>query len=266
MIPTGNPPELSLIFVNYRSAHALSRSIRSVSSDLDSGFAEGIVVNNDLNEEEVVRKLCDRFGLRMVRMAGNSGFGAASNRGAELARADILGFVNPDTELIRGSLRDIVRFFRLEKGVGIVGVALVDRFGVSERWSVGATASLFTMIINNFGIRSGMPRKAKYPYRTGFVSGAAMFVEKSLFSALGGFDERFFLYFEDMDLCVRARAAGASVISVPSPVFRHLSGQSHKSSESMKREFYKSQDLYFGKHRPAWESSVLKFLRNRFVG
>ena len=94
------------------------------------------------------------------------------------------------------------------------------------------------------------------------MSGAALFVRKESFEAAGGFDERFFLYFEDMDLCSRVRSMGQRVAFYPEVVIRHLGGASSTSGHLQKREFYRSQRLYFEKHRPEAEAKAVGLLQH----
>jgi len=257
----GNSPELSLIFVNYRSAAALKRSLVPLEDALRSGKTEGIVVNNDPSESDSLRRLSKRFPIRIIRAPENIGFGAASNRGAAEAGADLIAFLNPDTRLVQGTCDDISSHFRSHPETGIAGAALIDRKGKPEPWSAGPVATLLGIIGNNLSLYRGIPPREDRPREVGFVSGAALFIQKPIFEKLGGFDKRFFLYFEDMDLCLRARKAGYQVIRLPKPVFSHEGGASRKSESEQKRHYYSAQDLYFEKNRPRWEGRLLRLLR-----
>ena len=258
-------PVFSLIFVNYRSADALAASLASLADEVVGGYAEMIVVNNDPSERASLSRLADQFPIRIVDLGENVGFGAASNRGAREAGAELLGFLNPDTRLVRGSLREVAGYFDGDDRAGIAGAALVDPDGKPEPWSAGPDATLFRIFVNNLSLFRGAPPRDGTPTAVDFVSGAAFFTRKSLFDKLGGFDERFFLYFEDMDLCRRAGIAGYDTVRLPAPVFAHEGGTSRSSAAEQKRHYYESQDRYFGKHRPKWEGGVLKFLRRRFI-
>ena len=258
-------PTISLIIVNYRSAGALRACLESLEVDNSNVAIEYIVVNNDPSESEALSELGKRFPIRIITTSENIGFGAASNLGAEATRADILGFLNPDTRLIDGSLDDIISVFRAREEIGVVGATLVDAEGYPEHWSAGRTATLGSILGNHIGLSNGRMKRSDTPTPTGFVSGAAFFIRKSLFENLGGFDERFFLYFEDMDLCLRARNRGLEVIRLPKPVFVHDGGASQLSRDEQKRHYYASQDIYFEKHRPKWEGFLVKIFKNWFV-
>ncbi len=94
-----------------------------------------------------------------------------------------------------------------------------------------------------------------------WVSGCALFIRQDLFSRLGGFDEDFFLYFEDVDLCHRAKNLGYEIIVTEKMRLTHLGGRSLKQSAARKRHYYRSQDIYFKKCRPKLEGFFLKLLR-----
>lgn len=268
MRTTGQPrnPEFSLIYVNFRSADLLERSLGSLRRN--GIFGEGvevILVNNDSREEALLRDISERFSCRLLPSEGNVGFARAVNRAAGTARGGFIGCINPDTEFFGGSLEIIDGLFEKYPKIGVIGAKIVGEDGMAEEWSVGGELSLWQIIRNNLGIPSGrrlwMSRKN---VSVGWVSGAALFIRKELFDRLSGFDERFFLYFEDVDLCHRAKKAGYAVAFCPKVVFLHKSGMSHESRRSQKESFYDSQRKYFGKHRPRWEYFLLEAARKIF--
>jgi GT2 family glycosyltransferase len=260
-------PEISLIYVNFRSVRLLRRSLDSLrKSRILQGGVEVVVANNDPSESWALRALSRRFPVRIIELRRNIGFGAAANMAAMHSRAAYLGFINPDTELLSGKIGSITEIFRKYRDIGVLGARLLSQDGYPEAWSAGEDVTLWQIIRNNIGIpagrriwKSGKPRKA------GFVSGAALFVRKDLFNALNGFDARFFLYFEDVDLCFRSKRSGYRVFSFPGIVFRHDGGGSQSSQHSQKNAFYESQERYFEKHRPAWEKMMISTVRRMFL-
>ncbi len=100
------------------------------------------------------------------------------------------------------------------------------------------------------------------------VVGAAFFIRSSLFHALGGFDENFFMYFEESDLCQRAQNQGYKLIYTPHVSLIHLKGYSvQKSANAMAIEYRRSQLYYYQKHRPLWEQLLLRvYLFYKFLG
>lgn len=261
--PQEKSPTFSLVFVNFRSADLLEQALVSLERNgaLDHDV-EVILVNNDIGEEKKVAQVAKKFSCALIPICENRGFGASINVAAREARGIYIGCINPDTEYKSGSLKDLDRFFKKYPKIGIAGARLVDGSDFSEKWSMGGRPSLFALLRNNLGISSDRRLLGKArPTSVGFVSGAALFIRKSVFDALSGFDEKFFLYFEDVDLCYRAKKEGFLVATFPSLVFFHKSGGSHESKRAQKQLFYESQEKYFMKHRPLWEYFLLKFAK-----
>jgi len=260
-------PELSLVFVNFRSARLLRKSIGSLyGSHCFHGNIEIIVANNDASESWALQALQRRFPVRIIDIHKNIGFGAAANCAARYSRAPYLGFINPDTEIFSGNIANIPKIFRKYSEIGILGARLISDDGSPELWSAGRDVSLWQIIRNNVCIPAGKRVwESEKPQKAGFVSGAALFMRKKLFEKLHGFDERFFLYFEDVDLCFRAKGEGYRVFSFPGVVFQHKGGRSHISDHAKKRVFYESQEQYFAKHRPMWEGKVLSIMKRMFL-
>ncbi|MDO8565751.1 MAG: glycosyltransferase family 2 protein [Candidatus Moranbacteria bacterium] len=254
-------PSVSLIFVNYRSARYLTGALKSLFSfELADDFFEVIVVNNDSSERIALQNLQRAFPFLLIESSENTGFGCGCNLGARRARGAILGFINPDVLWEGTYLRKIAAVFGENRQVGVLGMALFDTKRRPEAWSVGEEPSFISLSLNNF-----LPvRRAAYQNQKSFssdwVSGGALFVRAALFAEIGGFDERFFLYFEDADLCKVVRRLGFSVISCPQFPLIHLGGKSQISRQLQKKHFYDSQKKYFEKHRPTWENNALKFL------
>lgn len=260
-------PEITLVYVNFRSVGLLRRSLRALSKQrIFFRNIEIIVINNDPSEAWALRALSREFPLRLIEVRKNKGFGSAANLAVRHVRTPYIGFINPDTELLSGNIGIIPDLFRKHPHIGVLGARLVSHENAPELWSAGEDITLWQVIRNNVGIpagkriwKSGKPRKA------GFVSGAALFTRKDLFDEVGGFDEGFFLYFEDADFCLRLKRIGYRIFSFPGIIFRHDGGASHASSRAKKEAFYESQERYFGKHRPKWEGRILSVMKRIFL-
>lgn len=256
-------PEFSLIYVNFRSADLLAESLGSLRRNGVLGEdVEVILVNNDREEEEKLRYVAAKFSCTSLSFQENRGFGWAVNQAAGKARGKYIGCINPDTEFLGGSLSPIAGLFEKYQKIGIIGAKIVGPDGAPEKWSAGKKLSLWQIIRNNTGFPSGRRLWMSQKNRSvGWVSGAALFIRKELFDRLSGFDERFFLYFEDVDLCYRAKQEGFLVAFCPKTSFLHKGGMSHESKRSQKELFYDSQRKYFEKHRPKWERLLLEGAR-----
>ena len=223
-----------------------------------------IVVNNDHLEKSALAALEHRFSFHRVENESNSGFGAGSNRGAMQAKGNILGFINPDTLWTGRYLESIAQVFDTRRDIGILGMNMRDVNGKEELWGAGRAPSLKNLFLNNvLPFRQGYWKKQglSFPDR---VSGGALFIRKEIFTAMNGFDEQFFLYFEDVDLCTRVRNAGYRVARDTAYPITHLGGQSKQSVKNQKQHFYNSQLKYYKKHRPVWERRALSLLQRLF--
>lgn len=250
-------PLISLIFVNYHSVWQLSLALRSLFS-IERGPTsfEVIVVNNDQKEEWALRYLAERLPFRFVSSAKNSGFGGGANLGAAQATGEIIGFLNPDILWQEPILSRIEVFFQSHEQ-DILGINLVGEDGENEPWSRGAFPSLWELFKNNV-LPQSFRQRISTKNQLEWVSGGGLFLEKRFFQSLGGFDEDFFLYFEDVDLCVRAQAQEMQVSCDSEIMLRHLGGKSFADVARQKKYFYASQIQYFAKHRPVFEKRCLE--------
>jgi len=230
---------------------------------------EIIVVDNASPDDSADRVARECRNVELLRLTTNAGFGAANNAGVRAAKAELLLLLNNDTESIEDPLTPVAARFEADLTLGVLGPRLVnpDR---SFQLSAGALPSvlgemsdklLYNAVDRNLpGARAMAAASVKRERRVGWVTGAALFIRRSLFDAIGGFDERFFMYFEDKDLCARAIAAGATVRYCPTPTIVHLRGGSSTAGRSahLQRAYRESQALFYRKHRPAIEQALLQ--------
>lgn len=257
-------PTFSFIIVNFKSAELLPDWFASLSNtQLSPNEYEVIIVNNDASENEKLDTFQKQHDFKLIHAESNLGFGRACNRGAREASGEILGFINPDAQFISGNLHTISERFQNDPSLGIIGLKLLTQDGTIQEWSTGTEVTLWDILRNNLGVpKSRALWESTEPIKVDWVSGASLFIPKNLFQEIQGFDEDFFLYFEDTDLCKRAKAQGKSILYFPNISVKHLSGQSATSKKQQKQDYYASQDLYFSKHRPKWESLCIKTCRH----
>lgn len=255
---------ISLIFVNYHSSWQTSLALESLFSFEKSDLFQVIVVNNDPKERLVMEELQRLYPFTLVQNEENLGFGKAANQGARLAEGHLLGFINPDTLWQRKSLSEIEAYFRENTSVGILGMTLLDKNDSKEMWSSGSFPTIFELIKNNVVPSLAHQKNSIGNTKPDWVSGGGLFIRKNLFTELSGFDEEFFLYFEDVDLCFRTREKKFTVAREDRYALAHSGGKSQVSKQKQKTHFYRSQEKYFEKHRPFYESMFLRFLHAIF--
>lgn len=254
-------PDISFLLVNYQSATLLPACFSSFRNVTFPQSYEILVANNDPSEEEALRALQSRFPFTLLPLPDNRGFGFAMNRTAEHARGNILVFLNPDARFLSGNLQELVVYFKKYPSVGGIGLRLLRELETSQEWNAGNPPTLWNILGNHLGLRSEEPfRKTGKPKFVGWASGAAFAIPRHDFFRIHGFDERFFLYYEDTNLCERLRKIGRKILLLPHIRVLHIGGGSMRASQQ-KKSYYTSQDLYFSLHRPWYEGAVLKFLR-----
>jgi GT2 family glycosyltransferase len=206
---------LSVIIVNWNAGPALEACLGSVGP----GDAEVIVVDNASTDGSAAAARAGFPGVRVLETGENPGFAAGANRGAAAARGDVLVFLNPDARLLDGALAALVDALLLVPGAGIAGGALVDERG---RWQPAWArfAPIPHLLLDTTIGRLGS-RMRRRPYAVDWVYGTFMAVRRDVFRQLGGFDARYFLYGEDLDLCYRAGGLGVRTVHVPAARAMH---------------------------------------------
>jgi hypothetical protein len=255
--------KLSIIIVNYNSRVYLERCLSSVFAKLKNQNEWEVIIVNNGNERELLG-LKDFFPKIKIRQnQRNTGFGGANNLGAQMAQGELLFFLNPDTEMVSQNISQVLDEFKKEPELGILGSKLETIAGVTQKWTAGNEIGFWNVLKNNLGISSDRKYwQSEKKIEVAWVAGTAFFIRKELFLQLDGFDSRFFMYFEDADLCRRARLLGKKVVYFPLFSIMHHGGKSFLERKKQKKAYYQSQDFYFKKHRGFFEQWILKILRS----
>ncbi len=255
-----NPATVHVVIVNWNSGAQLRECLQSFAAVADDDVAARVTVIDNASTDGSSEGLEASMPLAVVRNTDNRGFGAACNQGAAGSEADFLLFLNPDTRLMPGSFAEPVRYLRAHENerVGIGGIQLVDADGRVVRNTARAPTA-WSMVGNSVGFDRLAPRLFPSHFVTEWahdqtrtvdqVMGAFFLVRRSLFEALGGFDERFFVYYEDLDFSVRARAQGWRSVYLSTAQAFHR-GQGTTEGATAQRTFYfcRSRILYARKH------------------
>lgn len=254
--------KLSIITVNYKSRAFLEKCLASIFAKIDTSVPfEVIVVNNGAEAE--MEGLARVFpSVIIIQNSKNNGFGSANNLGAKKAKGEILFFLNPDAEIISQNISLVVAEFENNPILGILGSRLMESSGRVQKWSAGAKITLGNILKNNLQKASDEKYwQSKEKIEVFWVAGTALFIRRASFLQLEGFDENFFAYFEDVDLCNRTHLLGKKVIYFPEFSVMHHGGKSFLEKKEQKKGYYQSQDYYFQKHFGCFQAIVLKILR-----
>jgi N-acetylglucosaminyl-diphospho-decaprenol L-rhamnosyltransferase len=269
-------PTVHVVIVNWNAGSLLAECIRSFEAASDDAvvLSRITIVDNCSNDDSLcgLDELAVKLPLKIIRNSSNRGFAAACNQGARDSDADFLLFLNPDTRLCSGSLETPALFLADAKNsrVGIVGIQLIDPNGNVTR-SCARRPTVWSMI----GQSLGFDRSGYSIFPTHFLSewdhcdsrtvdqvmGAFFFMKRSIFEKIGGFDERFFVYFEDVDLAVRARDLGwTSVYLASARAFHHGSGTTEQVKDARLFYYWRSRILYAFKHFNVMGAAAIVFV------
>ncbi len=249
-------PDVSLVIVAYRAAAFLPSCLAALRAAAPGRTLEVVVVDNASADgtPEVVRSLEPE--ARIVANAENRGFAAAANQGARETRGRFLLFLNPDARVAPGALEALVVALEAQDRAGLASPRLAARDGTAQpsAWPEPrlATLAFDALLLRNLAPRSRLHRiepASDRPVVVPCVSGACLVARRACFETLGGFDERFFLYHEDWDLCLRAGKAGFASLLVPAATAVHdLGGSAFQDRAAFWRYYHASRDAFIRKH------------------
>lgn len=252
---------VSVILVNFNDRERLRTCLNSLRAQ--ALVPEITVVDNASTDGSGALVASEFPEVRWIALPENAGFGKANNAGVRAAKGDPLLFLNTDTVVPPGALSALAARLASDPRAAAVGPALVrpsGRFQVSFGRSVGlAGQSLQKFFLNPVQERT-LPRSGRLR-SVGWLSAACLLCRRDSFEAAGGFDEEFFLYFEDIDLCARLRKAGGRLLFDPSVKVVHEGGSTTSVRSAASRfEYRRSQVLFYGKHRSRMSEAILRFL------
>ena len=258
-------PALDVVIVNWNGGALLRACLASLAAARDAGTVQVTVVDNASTDGSAEDLPALPRPLRLIRNDANLGFGRACDQGAAAGDAPAILFLNPDTQVAPDALGIARAALTADSRTGIVGARRVDPDGRTARSCARAPTALGllgrALALDRLGlVRPHFLLEWDHAEDRAVdqVMGAFLMIRRDLFTTLGGFDPRFFVYWEDVDLCARTRAAGFSVRHVAGAVARH-EGQGTTRQVRARRLFYflRSQILYAGKHHGAAASLAL---------
>lgn len=257
---------ISIITVTWNNEKTIKKQIESVkkgASDLE--FEEIIIDNNSTdNTVEIIKKYPE---IKLIQNKENLGFAAANNQGYKIASGEFILFLNPDNELEENSLKKIIQKMESDPAIGLLSVKLVNTDGTYNK-NAGPRRfpklfnqialllkipHLFPKVLDNYLMTDFDPEKEQ---EVDSVRGAFMLLQKTTLDKLGfAFDPRYFIWFEDVDLCREIKKLNLKVIYTPIVTCIDLFGQSFKQRTNIWKQkiFTKSMLLYFKK----WEKMYI---------
>lgn len=262
-------PDVSIVILNWNTRELLLRCIATaLSPDVCSGLSLEIIVVDNASSDDSVACLRERFpDVRLIANTANVGFAKANNQGVRLSTAPFSLLLNSDAFLTPGALPALLNVLRQQPKAALVGAQLRNADG-----SFQASHTPFPTLGREFLILSGAgrallgpnfpshgPDDARGAQLVDYVEGACMLVRNDAYLSVGGLDESFFMYAEEVDLCFRLRRAGWQVWYAPAAKVTHLGGGSSKNRKVQREvDLYRSRVQFFRKHYGATAGLLLK--------
>ena len=253
---------LSIVIVSYNAREDLERCLASLHEAPPAASHEMIVVDNASSDgsADAARR---SPGVQVIDAGGNLGFARANNIGIRASRGVNVLLLNNDTIVPPGAIDRLLAELDAEPDVAVVGPRLVDgnrRAELSFGRMIGPLNEFRQKrLLRRSGTVEKMTRQRQYP---DWVSGGCLLVRRADADAVGGLDERFFLYAEDVDFCAAIRARGRRILFTPDVEVVHLRGRSGATAPAATREHYRrSQLAFYEKHHPGWAPLLKLYVR-----
>lgn len=262
--------DIAVVVVNYNTGDYLAKCLRSVVDSAGDARLELVVVDNESRDGSAERAVGAVPEARLIRNRTNRGFAAAANQGIRATRAEHVMLLNPDAEVAAGTLAGLLKVASDNPRAGAIGPLVRDPDGgiypsarkvptLAE--AVGHAFLGPFLPANRFSrayTMAGWDRRTERDVE--WVSGSSMLLRREALREVGLFDERFWLYVEDVDMCTRLRSAGWRVMFTPQLEVLHVGGVSTAGSRRMTLEHSRSIYRYFAKHRAkGWRAVLLPF-------
>lgn len=260
--------KISVVIVNHNTKDHLLHCLERL-EPLAESYGEVVVVDNGSTDGSsgMVRERLP--SCRLIQLEQNLGFGAGCNRGAESASGEYLLFLNSDAWLEPGSLGMLREKLDLEPRLAVAVPQLFYPDGRPQfTWypETGVIGQAIQVLRNRLESHGWNHRRLPSLLRpilgSGWYTAACKLVRRRAFEEIDGFDERFFMYFEDADLSRRLRISGWKLAIEPRARAFHVKGAS-AFDDRLKKEYRRSQLRYYRKHRPAWERLFIERMRGR---
>lgn len=268
--------DVSIIVVNYNTNLLLKQCLKSIYQHTLDLYFEVIVVDNASNDGSIDMIKNEFPDVILIESKVNLGFGKANNLGAKRASGNFLFLLNSDTILIENSIKTLKEFFERtnDPNVAVVGCKLLDinhnphiSYGNFPKFCQELFEFGFSKIFKKYYAEKLSPAvidKGTQIKEVDYIMGADMFFKKAIFDAVDGFDEDFFLYYEETEICFRLKKIGYKVIWNPRTSIIHYIGSSGKTHGEINHwvleQLNKSKNLYYKKCYGNFMANIIRYL------
>lgn len=233
--------DLSIIIVNWNSKDFLAEALNSVQATVH-GISYEVLVIDSGSFDGCAEMLVQSYPwVRFIQSGSNLGFAKANNEAFRLSHGDVILFLNPDTKVLGNAITELMRTLNSRPDAGLVGPKLLNGDGSVQETCVRAFPTLVNQLLDSEVLRRRFPNSTLWgkralgtvdamPKRVEALSGASLMASRKVFEQVGMFSTDYFMYSEDMDLCLKAARQGFNAYYVPSAVVVHYGGASSSQS------------------------------------
>lgn len=261
---------LAIVIVTYNSATEIGPCLDSLVGHTDP-FPTTITVVDNASTDGTAELIRRRWpSVQMIASATNAGFSRANNIGIRATTGDYVLLINPDTVAPPGAIQTLVRGLAAHPDAAIAGARLLSERGFPElSWGdpIGPWTELKRKVFSTLYHRRirrivrRVDKLSRQAREVSWVSGACMVVRRPDLEAVGLLDERYFMYTEDVDLCLAMTKRGRTVLYVAGAEVLHYRGRSAVRNPATERMYRQSQMAYYDKHLPGWAGLLRAYLK-----
>ena len=234
--------DVSVIIVNYNTLQMTSDCVDSI-FEMTRGISFEVILIDNASTDGSKDHFCKDNRIIYQYSDVNLGFGKANNKGVDIAKGRNVVFLNPDTILINNALKILSDYLDSREKVGACGGNLYDGSGhpvISFERCFPSILSEVDRCLKGYLFKIIFGRNYKFNHtdkvlNVAYIVGADLMVKKSILNDIGAFDKRFFMYYEEVELCKRIFDSGYKIVNVPSAMITHLEGQSSKETDRVTR-------------------------------
>ena len=261
---------LAIIIVTYNSMQEIDACLESLVGHT-APFPTTITVVDNKSPDGTAAHLRTRWPMvQVIDAGGNVGFAKANNLGIKATDSEYVLLMNPDTVSPPGAIQTLVRGLASHPDAAIAGARLLSDRGFPElSWGVPITPwnELKTMVFSRLYLRKvrrlvrKMDKLSRVAREVDWVSGACLVIRRADLDDVGLLDERYFMYYEDVDLCMAVQKRGRKVLYIAGAEVLHYRGKSAARNPDMERLRQRSHIAYYEKHLPRWTSLLRSYLK-----
>ena len=253
--------ELSIVIVNYHHSHMLADCLKSVYRTIKKIRFEIIIVDNSSKDDGLELILKRYPETRFINNLKNVGFARANNQGVKIASGDFLLFINPDTIMTEGAIESMLGYIQSDSSIGILGPKVLNS-DQTIQYSCRRFPTVWSGLFNRYSLMTRLFPNNRFSRHylmldydhnsirsVDWISGCCMMMSASTFKKANGFDENYFLFIEDVDLCQIIKNKGLLVIYFPhAKIFHKISSSNSRSTSQAIIKRHQGMIYYNRKH------------------